>query len=159
LPIGNLTSQFLANLHLNALDHALAALPGIRAYLRYVDDLALFADHPEPLWPARDRLDRELEALRLRAHPIKTQIRRCRDGPSFVGFVVRPGRIRVRNHNLRRGRRRLRLQNAAAVAGVLSHAAARASLQSWNAHLAHGHTWRLRRRLFRDLPHAEGLPA
>jgi hypothetical protein len=149
----------IANLHLNALDHALASLPGIRAYLRYVDDLALFADHSEPLRLARDHLERELAALRLRAHPIKTQIRRCRDGPSFVGFVVRPGRIRVRNHNFRRGRRRLRLQTAAVAVGVLSPAAARASLQSWNAHLAHGQTWRLRRRLFRDLPHAEGLPA
>ena len=49
LPIGNLTSQFLANLHLNAIDHRLRALPGIRACLRYVDDLALFADRPEPL--------------------------------------------------------------------------------------------------------------
>jgi hypothetical protein len=41
LPIGNLTSQFLANLHLNALDHRLAALPGITAHLRYVDRVAL----------------------------------------------------------------------------------------------------------------------
>jgi RNA-directed DNA polymerase len=39
LPIGHLTSQFLANLHLDALDHRLAALPGIGAYLRYVDDV------------------------------------------------------------------------------------------------------------------------
>ncbi|MFN7678842.1 MAG: reverse transcriptase domain-containing protein [Cyanobacteriota bacterium] len=158
LPIGNLTSQFLANLHLNALDHAMAALPGIRAYLRYVDDLALFADHPEPLNTAKACLDRELAALRLRAHPIKTQTRRCGDGASFVGFVVRPGRIRVRNHNLRRGCRRLRRQMAAAAAGELPLTAARESLLSWNAHLAHGHTWRLRRRLFRDLPWAEGLP-
>jgi RNA-directed DNA polymerase len=34
LPIGNLTSQFLANLHLNAIDHHLLALPGIRTCLR-----------------------------------------------------------------------------------------------------------------------------
>jgi len=158
LPIGNLTSQFLANLHLNALDHCLSALPGVRSYLRYVDDLALFADHPEPLQRARSRLEEELGALRLRAHPVKTQIRRCRHGASFVGFVVRPGRLRVRNHNLRRGRRRLRLQHSAVVAGTLSSAAARTSLLSWNAHLAHGHTWRLRRRLFAGLPYAAGLP-
>ncbi len=82
----------------------------------------------------------------------------CGDGASFVGFVVRPGRIRVRNHNLRRGCRRLRRQMAAAAAGELPLTAARESLLSWNAHLAHGHTWRLRRRLFRDLPWAEGLP-
>jgi len=158
LPIGNLTSQFLANLHLNAIDHTLSALPGVRAYLRYVDDLALFADHPEPLHRARLRLDAELAALRLRAHPIKTQIRRCRDGASFVGFVVRPGRLRVRNHNLRRGCQRLHQQRRAVAAGVLPLEAARSSLLSWNAHLAHGHTWRLRRRLFAGLAYGSDLP-
>ncbi len=158
LPIGNLTSQFLANLHLDRFDHAISALPGVGTYLRYVDDFALFADHPEPLHRARSRIEAELTALRLRLHPIKSQIRRTRDGASFVGFVVRPGRLRVRNHNLLRGRRRLRLQHRAVISGRLSPQAARTSLQSWNAHLAHGHTWRLRRRLFRDLPYAEGLP-
>jgi retron-type reverse transcriptase len=158
LPIGNLTSQFLANLHLNGLDHTLSALPGVRAYLRYVDDLALFADHPEPLEQARRRLDAELAALRLRAHPVKTQIRRCREGASFVGFVVRPGRLRVRNHNLRRGCLRLKSQHRAVLAGELSAHVARTSLLSWNAHLAHGHTWRLRRRLFVGLAYAAGLP-
>jgi hypothetical protein len=34
---------------------------------------------------------------------------------------------------------------------------ARTSLLSWNAHLAHGHTMRLRRRLFAGVPFAEGL--
>jgi retron-type reverse transcriptase len=158
LPIGNLTSQFLANLHLNALDHTLSALPGLRAYLRYVDDLALFADHPEPLRHARARLEAELATLRLRVHPLKTQIRRCRDGASFVGFVVRPGRLRVRNHNLRRGCLRLKLQHRAVLAGTLPAAVARTSLLSWNAHLAHGHTWRLRRRLFAGLVYAADLP-
>jgi hypothetical protein len=158
LPIGNLTSQFLANLHLNALDHTLSALPGLRAYLRYVDDLALFADHPEPLRHARARLEAELATLRLRVQPLKTQIRRCRDGASFVGFVVRPGRLRVRNHNLRRGCLRLKLQHRAVLAGTLPAAVARTSLLSWNAHLAHGHTWRLRRRLFAGLVYAADLP-
>ncbi|MFN9531622.1 MAG: reverse transcriptase domain-containing protein [Cyanobacteriota bacterium] len=157
LPIGNLTSQFLANLHLNGLDHSLSNLGGIRAYLRYVDDLALFADHPEALQHARTRMEDELRTLRLRIHPIKTQIRRCSDGASFVGFVVLPGLLRVRNHNLRRGQRRLRLQTAAVKAGVLPAEAARASLLSWNAHLAHGHTWRLRRRLFAGLAYAADL--
>ena len=158
LPIGNLTSQFLANLHLNDLDHRLAALPGITAHLRYVDDIALFANSPEPLHLARQQLDAELSALRLRLHPIKSQIRQTRYGASFVGFQVLPGRVRVRNHNLRKGLRRLRAQQRAVEAGLLAPEQARLSLQSWNAHLAHGHTWRLRQRLFAPLPYAEGLP-
>jgi retron-type reverse transcriptase len=127
LPIGNLTSQFLANFHLNAIDHRLAALPGITAYLR------------------------------LRLHPIKSQIQQTRHGASFVGFRVFPGRVRVRNHNLLKGKRRLRRLQQGVSSGSIVEPAARSSLQSWNAHLAHGHTWRLRRRLFAGLPFADGL--
>ena len=138
LPIGNLTSQYLANLHLNAFDHTVRSMAGIRAYLRYVDDGALFADHPEPLQRARVRIEEELVALRLRPHPVKTQMRRTLDGASFVGFHVVRGVIRLRNHSLLRGRRRLRTHVQGVAAGVITADAARASLQSWNAHLAHG---------------------
>ena len=158
LPIGNLTSQFLANLHLDALDHRLAAIPGIGAYLRYVDDVAFFANSPEPLRQARLQLEAELAALRLRLHPIKSQIRQTRHGACFVGFRVLPGRVRVRNHNLLKGKRRLWDQHKGVAAGAIAEAEARTSLRSWNAHLAHGNTWRLRRRLFADVSFAEDLP-
>jgi retron-type reverse transcriptase len=158
LPIGNLTSQFLANLHLDALDHRLAALPGIGAYLRYVDDVALFANNAETLRQARGLMEMELADLRLRLHPIKSQISQTRHGACFVGFRVLQGRVRVRNHNLLKGKRRLRLQQQAVLCGTLSATAARTSLQSWNAHLAHGHTWRLRRRLYAELAFAAELP-
>ncbi len=158
LPIGNLTSQFLANLYLDSLDHRLTALPGITAHLRYVDDVALFANSHEALLQARRVMETELAALRLRLHPIKSQIRQTRHGVSFVGFHVFPGRVRVRNHNLLKGQRRLSALQQGVATGAVAPPAARASLQSWNAHLAHGHTWRLRRRLFDGVPFAEGLP-
>ena len=158
LPIGNLTSQFLANFFLDRFDHAVHRLSGIGAYLRYVDDFALFATHREALEQARTVIDQELAALRLRLHPIKSQIRRCGDGASFVGFFVRPARVRVRNHNLIAGRRRLKRQALAVAAGHCAPEAARQSLLSWNAHLAHGHTLRLRRRLFAGVPFATDLP-
>ena len=50
---GNLTSQFRANLGHDALDHRVAALLSIGAYLRYVDDVALFSHSSEPLRQAR----------------------------------------------------------------------------------------------------------
>jgi retron-type reverse transcriptase len=42
LPIGNLTSQFWANVYLNGLDHYIKRVLGCKAYLRYVDDMLLF---------------------------------------------------------------------------------------------------------------------
>ncbi|MEB3317830.1 MAG: reverse transcriptase/maturase family protein [Cyanobacteriota bacterium] len=158
LPIGNLTSQFLANFHLDRFDHRLRRLSGIGAYLRYVDDFALFAARREDLVRAREVVDQELAALRLRLHPIKSQLRRCGDGASFVGFHIRPGRVRVRNHNLIEGRRRLKGLTEAVRRGRLSAHAARQSVLSWNAHLAHGNTIRLRRHLFAGVAFAAGLP-
>jgi retron-type reverse transcriptase len=148
LPIGNLTSQFLANFHLDGLDHRLKNLPGVRVSLRYVDDLAVFADRPEPLHQALLCLHGELAALRLRLHPSKTRLVSLARGASFVGFHVIGGRIRVRNHSLLRIRRGLRRCHQALLQRRLSVERARRSAQSWNAHLAQGHTIRLRQRLF-----------
>lgn len=157
LPIANLTSQFLANLHLDALDHQLRALPGVRASLRYVDDLALFADQPEPLRQALVVLRNRLADLRLRLHPNKTHLHRIDSGASFVGFHVIGGRIRLRNHSLLRIRRGLRRCAQGLAHRRLRHAQARASALSWNAHLAHGHTVQLRRRLFSPHGFCAGL--
>jgi retron-type reverse transcriptase len=150
LPIGNLTSQFLANLHLDGLDHQLSSLSGVRVSLRYVDDLALFADRPEPLLQSLNVLQSELSALRLRLHPRKTRLLPTARGASFVGFRVIGGRIRLRNHSLLRIRKGLRRCQKAILQRRCSVARARSSALSWNAHLAHGHTLRLRQRLFRS---------
>ena len=42
LPIGNLTSQYFANLYLGELDHFLKDRCGVRYYLRYMDDFLIF---------------------------------------------------------------------------------------------------------------------
>ncbi len=44
IPIGNLTSQFFANLYLDGLDHFVKEQLKASAYLRYVDDMILLAD-------------------------------------------------------------------------------------------------------------------
>jgi hypothetical protein len=104
LPIGNLTSQFLANLHLNAVNHCLRALPG------------------------------DLADLSLRLHPSKTRLHRTATGASFVGFHVIGGRIRLRNHSLLRIRRGLRPSARALRHRRISLDQAQASARSWDAH-------------------------
>jgi RNA-directed DNA polymerase len=44
LPIGNLTSQFLANVYLDPLDHEIKDHMGVHGYIRYMDDFVVF-DH------------------------------------------------------------------------------------------------------------------
>lgn len=58
LPIGNLTSQFFANVLLDALDHYVKERLRIPGYVRYADDLVLFADSKSQLREAESALAR-----------------------------------------------------------------------------------------------------
>lgn len=49
LPIGNLTSQFWANVYLNGLYHFVKRQLKCRGFVRYVDDLLLFSDSKRDL--------------------------------------------------------------------------------------------------------------
>ena len=156
LPIGNLTSQFFANLYLSPFDHFVKEQLKARQYLRYVDDFALFSDDRTFLSEARVAIETYLSGLRLRIHPIKSQLTATRHGANFVGFRILPSgegfsravRIRVRNRSLRRARGRLREMQQAYTAGELSLEALVQRLQSWEAHLLHGDTHHLRRDIF-----------
>ena len=97
LPIGNLTSQFFANLYLNELDQFVKRQLKCRFYIRYMDDLVLLSKSKEQLqaWMTvigqflRDRLD-------LALHPTKRIISPVSNGIDFLGYVVRPEYILVR---------------------------------------------------------------
>ncbi|OLP15444.1 RNA-dependent DNA polymerase [Leptolyngbya sp. 'hensonii'] len=151
LPIGNLTSQFFANCYLNGFDHFVKEELKVKYYLRYVDDFSLFSDDRSFLATTRVAIETYLATLRLKIHPIKSQLFATRIGANFVGFRVlsvgntfpKQIRIRVRNDNVRRGRQRLKRMYRAYVEGQITLEHMQRSLQSWMAHLAHGNTWRL----------------
>lgn len=148
LPIGNLTSQFFANAYLNGFDHFVKEQLKARKYLRYVDDFALFSDDHAFLREARCAIEAYLASLRLRLHPLKTQLFETCRGANFVGFRVLPDRIRVCRHSLSRARQRCRQYQKAYHSAVISLDELVQRLQSWEAHLLHGDTYRLRRYIF-----------
>lgn len=159
LPIGNLTSQFFANFYLSGFDHFVKEQLKVRKYLRYVDDMALFADDKGFLAEARLAIEAYLATLRLKIHPIKSQLSATCYGANFVGFRILPSGtafpkdvcVRVRNHNLQRSRQRLRQLQQDYTAGHISLADLIQRLRSWEAHLLHGDTQRLRRDIFDQL--------
>jgi retron-type reverse transcriptase len=152
LPIGNLTSQFFANIYLNGFDHFIKEQLKGRAYLRYVDDFALFSDDLSFLQDARPAIESYLDGLRLQIHPIKSQCFETNHGANFLGFRILPNQMRVRAENLRRGRRRLHRQLSAYRQGHLAIEPIIQSLESWFAHLQQGTTWHLRQAIRQNLP-------
>ncbi len=142
LPLGNLTSQLFANIYLNQLDQFIKSDLRIKKYVRYVDDFALFSDSHTDLADAKFAITEFLISLRLKVHPKKTQLFATSYGANFVGFRILPYQIRIRADNLQRGRRRLQLQKRALATGKIRLDDVVNSLRSWQAHLAHGDTWR-----------------
>jgi retron-type reverse transcriptase len=116
-----------------------------------VDDFALFSDDRNFLVAAQQAIEAYLASLRLRLHPVKTQIFETRLGANFVGFRVLPNRIRVRNDNLRRARWRGRRLQRQFSQGELSLAEVVQRLRSWEAHLFHADSQGLRRQIFDQL--------
>lgn len=151
LPIGNLTSQFFANWYLNDFDHFVKETLFVKKYVRYVDDFALFSDDFSFLTEARQAIEENLAKVRLKIHPIKSQLFATQHGANFLGFRIFPDRIRVRTENLRRSRRRLRKLASDYAANTVTLEQVTQSLQSWEAHLKHGDTYKLRQQIFTSL--------
>jgi len=150
LPIGNLTSQFWANVFLNPFDHFVKRELRCKGYLRYVDDFLLFADDKETLWAWKAAMEGRLARLRLKIHE-GAHPRPCREGVSFLGFVVYPERRRLKRRKGLHYRRKLRGLVAGYHDGEVSYDAVRASVRGWVNHARHGNTRRLRRALLEPL--------
>ncbi len=149
LPIGNLTSQFFANLYLDGFDHFVTEV--LRApYVRYVDDFALFHDDPAVLGEWRNRIERYLEGRRLRLHPVKTFIVPTAMPASFLGFELHAdGGRSLPADNVRRFRNRLRGLRDRWRAGTIEFNEVEPRVCAWIAHAGNAQTWRLRYAIFR----------
>lgn len=150
LPIGNLTSQFWANVYLNPLDHFIKRELGCQGYVRYVDDLLLFADSKKVLWEWKHKLEQRLCRLRLKfhagAHP-----RPVTEGFGFLGFLF-PGQRRLKRRKGIQYQQRLKAMLADYTQGLLAKDKLLESILAWNNHVRYGNTLGLRKSIFSCLP-------
>jgi retron-type reverse transcriptase len=145
LPIGNLTSQFWANIYLNGFDQFVKRELHCPAYLRYVDDFLLFSDSPHELLDWLTAVQEKMAALRLTLHIESARVNAVKDGIPFLGFRVYPDHRRVKRRKVVSYRRKLRWLVAAAGGCAENHAHLQASVRGWVNHVAHGDTYGLRR--------------
>jgi hypothetical protein len=145
LPIGNLTSQFFANIHLDRFDHFVKQELRVPGYVRYVDDFILFGPDRATLHRWGRQCRDYLTGRRMEIHPDKYRLCRTAEGVDFCGFVVRAdGRVKLRSSGVRRFRRRFLKLKYEWKAGRVEAADVRDAVRSWVAHASHAHTWRLR---------------
>lgn len=153
LPIGNLTSQVLANAYLSPLDHFVKSDLGIRFYGRYVDDIVLVHQDRRVLAQCVGSIDEFLrQRLALRLHPRKITLTSHGQGVRFLGTVIKPGRTYIGSRTkggLHHALRRHALQ-ARQVPSQAEAAALMATVNSYLGLMRHFATRRLRRRMLRE---------
>jgi len=152
LPIGNLTSQFLANLYLDDFDHYVKEQLHIKAYLRYVDDFMVLDDDKKRLHQLRQQIqDYLLVHNRLRLHPNKAHIVPTHLGVDVLGYVVYPNKRLLRNDNGHRFIRKLRKLEKNYSTDKTTYADIKPHIMSWIGHAKHANTYGLRRQIFANV--------
>lgn len=148
LPIGNLTSQFSANVYLNPLDHFIKDTLGCKAYVRYVDDFVLLSDNKKELNEWKIHIKQFLNTLRLKVHSHKTKIYRVEDGIEFLGHRVFPEFRLLKKSNVKRFRKRLKNLADMRTRKKITTKKITERIQSWIAHASFSDTTRLRSKIF-----------
>ena len=157
IPIGNLTSQFFANLFLDDVDQYVKHTLRIRPYLRYVDDLIILGSDKGQLAEVRAAVAERVQVDRLSLHPHKAQVSRTCDGLNVFGYLVFPRGRRLRNDNGHRFARKLRRMVSRVRAGRLAWKVARASICSWLGHAGYADTEGLQRVMFSQAGFQRGM--
>ncbi len=103
LPIGNLTSQFFANLYLNELDQFIKHSLKCHYYFRYMDDLLLLHSSKEQLLHWQKEIEIFLKAnLKLKLHPKKQILRPTMTGIDFCGYIIKPEYTLIRRRTVKK---------------------------------------------------------
>ena len=152
LPIGNLTSQFWSNVYLDDFDWFVQRELGCGAYLRYVDDFALFGDDKRRLWECKQAVIERLARERLTIHEAQTQVLPTHCGIPWLGFVVFPAHRLLKSRNGVNFTRRLARNLDAYEAGQIPFAELDASVRGWINHVRYADTWGLREHVFATHP-------
>ncbi len=152
MPIGNLTSQHFANYYLNALDQYVVNTLHPDGYVRYMDDLVLFAGDKDLLWQQRGQIEAFMaERLQLQLKHEATRLAPVRQGLPFLGRRIYPRLVRIRRENLRRSLRRWRQRRRACARGALAPFALAQSEGAIFSHLAQADSLRLRQGIVAQL--------
>lgn len=109
LPIGNLSSQFFANIYLNELDQYVKHHLKVKRYVRYVDDIIIIDECPKRLHQIYLSMCVFVEDnLGLKFHPNKKEINHVDYGVNFTGYIIKRHCRYIRKSTLHNCHRKLK---------------------------------------------------
>ncbi len=151
MPLGNLTSQFLANVYLSELDNFVKHELKTKYYLRYVDDFVILEKNHELL----ERYNVHIEAflkqkLKLELHMAKSRIIPPSSGITFLGFRCFYHYRLLKKSNQNRIHRRLAKFREKFKRGEITKQKILLSMAGWDGYAKMGNTYKLRWQVWQD---------
>jgi len=146
MPLGNLTSQFFANVYLNELDQFVKHELKAKYYIRYVDDFVILHNNPAILNKHQIVINNFLQfELKLKLHPQKSRIINLKKGISFLGFRIFENHQLLHKKNLRRFKNKLLNQGERYKKKQIDRDGVVEQFQGWIAYAKNANTYKLRK--------------
>jgi len=158
MPIGNLTSQLLANIYLNELNQFCKHRLRIKYYVRYMDDFIIL--HHDKRYLHRLKLEIENflnNDLELHTNK-KTCIRPIAVGIEFVGFRIWPTHMKLKKDTAIKIKRRLVYLKKAYARGEVNFKDINSTVQSYLGILKHCDSYYLKQSILKKLVLAREYP-
>jgi hypothetical protein len=150
MPLGNLTSQFFANVYLNELDQFVKHTLKAEYYIRYVDDFVVLSHSKSRLPEYKEKINTFLkEKLSLRLHPDKSHVSPLQYGIGFLGFRIFYHHKLLRKSNLKNFERKFRELKIFYAEKQIRREKVIECLEGWMAYAKHANTYKYRRALLR----------
>ena len=156
LPLGNQTSQWFALLYLDEMDRLIKEKLRIKYYVRYMDDFILLHESKDYLKECLEEINKLFrDTLYLELNE-KTQIFPVKNGVKYLGwhfYLTEKGKVirKLQTSGKGRTKRRFRKLRSDYAIGTKELPDIKRSLVSTRGHLIHGHTYRLRNKLWHKL--------
>ena len=148
MPLGNLTSQFFANVYLNELDYFVKHGLKAKYYIRYVDDFVILHHSKNVLADYKAKINEFLNGkLNIELHPNKSCIIKLDNGIGFLGFRIFYYHKLVKKSNIRKFDVKFKQLREFYKNGITSREKAWDSLEGWLAYLSHADTYKYRKHL------------
>ena len=152
MPLGNLTSQFFANVYLNKIDQFVKHKLKAEYYIRYVDDFVVLHHSQNTLKRYKVEIDNFLKKeLKLELHPNKCNIFPIRTGINFLGYRIFYHYKLLRESNLRKFCRNFENKINHYEIGRLSYESLWSSLEGWFGYAMWANTYILRRKIIKQV--------
>jgi len=148
LPIGNLTSQFFANILLNELDQYIKHELKAHYYLRYVDDFVILSQDKEELLRWKEEIKEFLAIrLKLQLHPRRQKLEPISNGIDFLGYIIRPTYILVRKRVVNNLKEKIRQFKQARVKDFRKF---KDTIASYWGHFKHANSYQLTQKILKE---------